>query len=178
MTLLPIILYSISALGLVALILCIVNLVAPFTGWRCAYNASAAQQMTVEIPKAGAYSVCLSRNRFWLLNGGSIAFSPQIDFSVTGAYSSEPIPCYREFGVRSTGVSKVSMPVGYFVVQEPGSYVVTHQCNNPFADDDEILIRKRLPVGKFILLILGIVAGSMALLGGGIAGTLILFHIF
>ena len=162
----PLVLFALSAIGLVFLIVCICLLVAPFVGWSCKYNC-AVVQTTANIPKAGRYSISIRRDRFWLWKGfGKMADAfPRANFSVMRYDTNEMIPYFTH---RSLSTSKsfgsITVLAGYFDVPYPGYYLITSLPESRFINNDEIVIRKHLSFGKLFLLICGICIGAVAFL--------------
>ena len=156
-------LFALSVLGLGLLVVCIIMLVAPFTGWRCIYDA-AVTQMTVDIPKAGRYSINISRDRFWLLKGhGTITDAfPYVNFSIQRPATGETIQYVpRRSLMTSTGTRRISVPVGYFDALDSGTYLIISLPDSRFLQNDRVLVRRHMSFAKLFLLIWGIVIGGL-----------------
>jgi len=176
MTYIPLLIYTLSAIALASLCFCIHRLVKIFTRWEH-ISASSTHQATIDIPKADRYSVCIRRDRFWLLKEKSLSNAlPRPNFIITKNAIGEQIPYHKcLFGVQSRSISsKVTAPVGYFDAPSPGKYSLINQDASHFLQDDEIVIRKHLPISKFVLLVLGIIMSSLLFLAGLITASLIL----
>lgn len=174
MNFLPFLLYAISVAGFTCLIIFIYNLVTSFTGWNHTYKASVLQTV-VNIPKPGRYSVCVLRDRFWLLSGEGNYSSKfmQCDFSIHWVNASKQVPYHKKYGIRSRGFSKTSLVAGYFDVPVSGAYIISHQCGDDFWQSDDISIQKHLSTVKFTLLVLGIIGSSILFIAGAIVATLV-----
>ena len=98
---------------------------------------------------------------------------PHINFSIQHAYLGETIQYVRQRSlITSQSGGHVTVSIGYFDVPDSGSYIITSLPESQFIENEEIVIRKHLPVAKFVLLILGIVFGAMLFLCGIIFGAL------
>jgi len=178
MTYLPYLIYVLSALAAVALGVCIYRLTLPFIGWRCA-TPFPAQQILMDIPKAGRYAVCICRDRFWLFQGKgglSDAFT-RPHFWVIKMTANEQIPYHQCFGVPSSGVGKTARPVGYFDAPATGRYALTAQLPHRFLPGDTIVVRRHLSIVMFFLLVWAIVLCGMAVIGGIIVASLMLARV-
>ena len=168
------ILFTLAALGLGLFIVCIVMLVAPFAGWRCEYDA-AVTQMTADIPKAGRYSINISRDRFWLLKGhGAISDAfPNVNFSIQSLTTGEIIPYIpRRSLMTSTGTRNISVLVGYFDAPNSDRYRITTLPDSRFLQNDRVLVRRHMSFIKLFLLIWGIVIGILMCTLGLLFGVL------
>ena len=158
-----IILYSLLFLiGLLLLIFSIYKLVSPSTGWKYDYHASIPQAF-VEIPHAGRYDICVSHYRFALLKGRPVTANwdwfPQANFAVSRIETKEPIPYVKTYGMRVKGISRITMPVGYFNAPASGKYLLTNLFTYRFVRDDEIRVRKHQSYLQSVLSIIGIIGG-------------------
>ena len=172
----PFVLLSLSAVGLALLIFCIYMLVSSFVGWKYRYDASIAQA-AVDIPKAGRYSISISRDRFWLWKGhGNLSNAlPKVGFTITKPGTGEAIRYFPALSLfTSTGVGKVTIPVGYFDAASAGEYLITSQPESKFLQSEEIMIRKYASTARKVLSIVGIVISANMFLGGLIVGILLL----
>ena len=169
-------LFSISAVGLVLLIIFISKLVTQYSGWNCKYNSSNVQAIA-SIPKSGRYSINIRRDRFWLWKGyGGISDAfPMVNFSVRCNDSGEEIPYYMHRSLMTgKGVDRITMLVGYFNAPISGDYLITSLPENRFIQNDEVVIRKHMSFIKLFLLIWGICLSALAFLAGLIFGILLL----
>lgn len=166
----------ISAIGFAGLIIFIIKLVSPFLGWHCKYDPSITV-MTLDVPRAGRYSVNIRRDRFWLWKRyGTISdVFPKVNFSIQKTATGENIHYfpYRSL-MTSKGTGKMSVLVGYFDIPVSDRYMITTLPESQFLEKDEIWIRKHLAFIKLFLFIWGIVLSSLLFLGGLILGILIL----
>ena len=158
-----IILYSILFLiGLMLLIFSIYKLVAPSAGWKYDYHSSIPQEF-VEIPQAGRYDICISHYRFALFKGRSVTANwdlfPHANFEVTQIETKELIPYVKTYSMRMVGMSRITMPVGYFNAPAPGKYLLTNLFTYHFVQDDEIRVRKHQSFLQSYLSIVGIAGG-------------------
>ena len=172
---LPILLYALSAVALALLGFCVYRLVTVFTGWKCTCEA-ANPQMSVDIPKAGRYSLCVSRVRFAIFSGIGAFFDAftKADFSITRSVWNESIPFHRSWGVQSRSFGRITIPVGYFDAPEAGGYLVNNLSADNFSQGDSVIVRKYLSIPRFVLLILGIVFSGMIFLAGIIIASLMI----
>jgi IS1 family transposase len=169
-----IILFIISAIGLVGLTICIIKLVSPFVGWHCKYEPSTTE-MAVDVPKAGRYSINIRRDRFWLWKGyGTVTDAfPKVNFSIKKMITGEKIQYFPSRSlVTSKGTGKMSVFTGYFDAPTSDRYLITSLPESRFLEKDEIWIRKHLAFMKLFLLIWGIVLSSFLFLGSLILGIL------
>ena len=169
-------LFSISAVGLVLLIVFISKLAAPFIGWNFKYSSSNVQAIA-SIPKSGRYSINIRRDRFWLWKGyGGISDAfPTVNFSIKCNNSGEEIPCFMHRSLMtSRNVDRITVPAGYFDAPISGEYLITSLPENRFIQDDEVVIRKYMSSIKLFLLIWGICISALAFLVGLIFGILLL----
>ena len=165
-----------SAIGLVGLTVCVIKLISPFIGWHCKY-APSITKMTVDVPKAGRYSINIRRNRFWLWKGyGTVSDTfPKVNFYIQNMSTGENIQFSPSRSLMtSRGTGTVSVLAGYFDVPASGRYLITTLPESRFLERDEIWIRKHMPFFRLFLLIWGIVLCSLLFLGGLILGFLIL----
>jgi|GEM_PF-1771600 len=176
MNYLPSFLFGLSVLGLISLFSCIYALVKPFIGWKFNFLASDLQTI-VDFPKTGSYAVCIRRDRFRLLKNSEnlVRVFPKIIYSIIDLDTQKQIHYRRiTFGLQSSYYSKVTCSVGCFKIQTAGKHLFISDENNRFSQDDEIVIRKHLPVYLFVLLIFGICFSGLIFLGGLIVGSLML----
>ena len=173
MFILSIILYALSAIALITLIICILQLIAPYVGWNLMYNAS-IEQNEIDIPKIGNCAICIRSYRYFFERGFLYNMYPTANFEITQLSTGEQIPFHKSFGPINRNIGNITIPIGYFYAPDSGRYSVTNLSTDSYAKDEVIVIRKHLPTGKFVLLILGIVGSSMVLLSGIIIASLIL----
>ena len=158
-----IILYSILCLmGFMLLIFSIYKLAAPLVGWKYDYHSSVPQEF-VEIPRVGRYDICISHDHLALFQGRPVTINwdwfPQADFEVSRIETKEPIPYVKTYGMRVRGISKITMPVGYFNAPAPGKYLLTNLFTYRFVQNDEIRVRKHQSYLQSVLSIMGIIGG-------------------
>jgi len=166
----------ISAIGLAGLTICVLKLISPFIGWHSKY-APSITEMTVDVPKAGRYSINIRRDRFWLWKGyGTVSDTfPKVNFSIQNVSTGENIQFFPSRSLMtSRGTGTISVLAGYFDVSIADRYLLTTLPESRFLERDEILIRKHLSFFRLFLLIWGIVLCSLLFLGGLILGVLIL----
>ena len=167
--------FALSAVGFALLIFFILKLVTPFVGWDYKYNSD-IEQATVYIPKGGRYSINIRRDRFLLWKGqGNISDTfPKVDFSVKLNDTGEIIPFLKRRSLMSsTGVTGITVLIGYFDAPSPGEYFITSLPESRFIQNDKVVVRKHLSFVKFFLLVLGICISSMMFLAGLIFGILL-----
>ena len=143
-------------IGMMLLIFSIYKLMAPSAGWKYDYHSSIPQEF-VEIPKAGCYDICISHYHFALFKGSPVSANgdwfPRADFMVERMETKEPIPYIKTYGRRLGGISRITMPVGYFNAPAPGKYLLTNLFTYRFDQDDEIWVRKQQSFLQYFLFI-------------------------
>jgi len=167
-------------IGLLLFIFSICKLAAPSAGWKYEYHASIPQE-SVEIPQAGRYDICISHYRFALLKGRPVTANwdwvPQADFEVSQIETKESIPYIKTYGTRINGISRSTMPVGYFDAPAPGKYLLTNLFTYRFVRDDEIRVRKHQSFLQSYLSIAGIAGGLFLVVWSVIRMMFILFDV-
>jgi len=161
-------LIALAVIGVALLIVCIYTLVSTLVGWNCKY-ASSITRNTVDIPKAGRYSIIIGRDRFWLFkgNGDSSDVFPRINFSIQRIDTGEEIKYRARLNpfLNTTGFSRIYVFVGYFNAPSSGRYLITSLPESHFTRNEEILIRKHFSFFKMLFSILGIAIGAFLFFG-------------
>ncbi|MCL2420351.1 MAG: hypothetical protein FWD03_00695 [Defluviitaleaceae bacterium] len=172
--------FLISILGLGLMVYAIISLVSPFVGWKHHYKASVTETVA-DIPKPGRYAINVRRHRAWMIQGfGTLADTfPQVNFSVEHKRTGRAVPytSQRSMMTSHSGM-QVTMPVGYFDIDEPGNYTITSLPESKFLENEEIVIRRHVAFGKFFAAIWGIIIGMMMLISGLLFGFLFLAGVF
>jgi len=171
----------ITIVGVIILIACAILLLAPIFGWRFKYNAT-EPQVTVDIPKAGAYTFFVSRSRGIDVYGKK----REVNFSIAifdARDETQLISQHSMFTTTSSGGYE-RIKVGEFSAPFPGKFSIVSLAESRFMEKDKIIIRKRVSRIKQLLLIIGILispymfttslAGGLISFGGLLLGIIIL----